>query len=570
MSASGKPSLRFAVMCNGTFLKEWQFRCIQQVLELENTELVVLIENENTPSALPFFNKTLQRIFHFSFFRVYLRFWYKAKSIREVNTKAIFKNIPVLPCQPIIKNKHSHYFKEDDIKKITELRLDFILRFGFHIIRGEILNTSRYGIWSYHHGDEQKYRGGPPGFWETYYHDNVCGAILQRLTNKLDSGVILKKGYFKTMQHSYSANTDMLFFESARWPKQVCIDIQNDVAQYLHHNAIETNAPLYRFPNNFQALNFFFIQLKNKFLFHYIDLFCSEEWNVALVDRPIQTFLSDSLVPSDFKWLPSPEKGTYAADPFGFLLAEELHILYEKYSYRQQKGTISSVYYEKKSATFTDYSVVIEKYHHLSYPYTLEHDQNIYCIPESYETNEVSLYLLDKQSFKWEKKGTLVKDFSAIDSTLFFYEQKWWLLCTNKGNPSALSLSVFYSSQLEGPFYPHRNNPVKTDIRSSRCAGTPFYHENNLYRPSQDCSKTYGGAITLNKIIKLTSTEYKEESVRSLVPFDSKYKDGIHTLSSVGNYTLVDGKRIVFSADHFRRSWKRKMKKIFSRNIPKN
>ena len=30
-------------------------------------------------------------------------------------------------------------------------------------LRGEI---ARHGVWSYHHGDNRFYRGGPPGFWE--------------------------------------------------------------------------------------------------------------------------------------------------------------------------------------------------------------------------------------------------------------------------------------------------------------------------------------------------------------------------------------------------------------------
>ena len=40
----------------------------------------------------------------------------------------------------------------------------FMLRVGFNIIRGEILNVPKYGVWSFHHDDEVKYRGGPAGY----------------------------------------------------------------------------------------------------------------------------------------------------------------------------------------------------------------------------------------------------------------------------------------------------------------------------------------------------------------------------------------------------------------------
>jgi len=43
-----------------------------------------------------------------------------------------------------------------------------------------------FGVWSWHHGDEDKYRGGPPAFWEIVNADPVTGALLQRLTERLD------------------------------------------------------------------------------------------------------------------------------------------------------------------------------------------------------------------------------------------------------------------------------------------------------------------------------------------------------------------------------------------------
>jgi hypothetical protein len=85
---------------------------------------------------------------------------------------------------------------------------------------------------------------------------------------------------------------------------------------------------------------------------------------------------------------------------------------------------------------------------------------------------------------------------------------------------------------------------VKTDVRSSRPAGTPFVHEGSLYRPAQDCSRTYGGRIALNRIVTLTSEDFLEEPVALIEPVrSSRYPDGVHTVSAFGEHTLVDGKR---------------------------
>jgi len=135
----------------------------------------------------------------------------------------------------------------------------------------------------------------------------------------------------------------------------------------------------------------------------------------------------------------------------------------------------------------------------------------------------------------------------AVDPTLVFYRDRWWLFFTERKH-SNTHLCLFHSPDLEGEFLPHRLNPVKTDVRSARPAGTPFIHEGILYRPAQDCSVTYGGRIAVNRVLKLTPDEFLEETVRHLEPpAGSIYRQGIHTISKAGDFTLIDGKRYKWS-----------------------
>src|SRR5262249_8427405 len=147
-------------------------------------------------------------------------------------------------CTTLRKGKWSEYFSEQDIAAIRSYDLDFILRFGFNIIRGEILRVPRFGIWSFHHDDEMTYRGGPPCFWEIYYKDPVTGAVLQKLTDRLDGGIVLKKGYLKTIDYSYSKNVDQIYYESAKWPSQICSLIYNGKIEIFMASASATNAPI--------------------------------------------------------------------------------------------------------------------------------------------------------------------------------------------------------------------------------------------------------------------------------------------------------------------------------------
>jgi hypothetical protein len=110
-------------------------------------------------------------------------------------------------------------------------------------------------------------------------------------------------------------------------------------------------------------------------------------------------------------------------------------------------------------------------------------------------------------------------------------------------------LFIFHAAALRGPWLPHAANPVKCDLRSARPAGPLFLMGEDLCRPAQDCSVTYGGAVVVNRIERLTPTEFVERPFARLTPATrGPFPDGLHTLSAAGNLTLVDGKRHVTSA----------------------
>ena len=61
-----------------------------------------------------------------------------------------------------------------------------------------------------------------------------------------------------------------------------------------------------------------------------------------------------------------------------------------------------------------------------------------------------------------------------------------------------------------GPWTPHPGNPIKSDVRSSRPAGRMIRWEGGLYRPTQDCSRRYGHAVAVQKVLELTPHTYRE------------------------------------------------------------
>lgn len=171
----------------------------------------------------------------------------------------------------------------------------------------------------------------------------------------------------------------------------------------------------------------------------------------------------------EIKWF--PKRLNFLADPFGIQLNGHLHILAEEYDHASGKGVITEV--GPGNFSGTEYRRrVMESPFHMSYPYLLEHEGDVYCIPETYQANQVTLFKAVQFPERWEKAGTLIEGIQAVDATPFQHEGRWWLFCTDESTDSNSHLYLWHADTLEGPWESHPLNPVKLDVRSSRPAGT--------------------------------------------------------------------------------------------------
>jgi hypothetical protein len=270
-----------------------------------------------------------------------------------------------------------------------------------------------------------------------------------------------------------------------------------------------------------------------------------EAWGIGVVNEPIGVFLQPGVRPR-VRWLPLSKKGMYHADPFAVRKNGTLHIFCEEFDHSIGKGRIVCTELTEDSPP-SEPRPAIQLPTHASYPYLLEHQGTIYCIPETYEARKIELYRAKTFPLEWERVTTLVDNFAGIDPTVFRYEDHWWLTCSDQETGPFDRLFIWHASDLFGTWIPHPANPVKVDLNSSRPAGTPFIHNGHLYRPAQDCSSTYGARVVLNRVTRITTTEFEEEAEVAVAPYsDSEYPHGLHTLSAAGSVTILDGKHIPF------------------------
>ena len=544
-------------------------------------ELALIVKDDNTHKKHNFKERlkriNLDRLQHyFNVWRVLEpKILARMDQCEDYDVSNIFAGLPVVSCQTARKGRFSLYFSQRDVAEIENYKLDFILRFGFGIIRGEILNCAKYGVWSFHHGDEMRFRGAPPGFWEIYHNSKVTGAILQKLNDRLDGGIVLRKGQFRTINTSYSANFDQILAESTRWPAQVCLDILSGVATYFDDPPSKSTAPIYLDPTNRQLI-FFYIKLKRNYLVNlYKYFFKHRHWGLGLSPHPINSFLTESFDPQ-INFLPKPAKSHFHADPFGMICDDGTAILYEDCSNLDGLGSLGCVEVKKTLQQNTcqlneNYdcekrSLDIQFMHHTSYPFIIRHAGETYCIPETASCNKVMLFKCTSPPHSWKHIADLIVDFPGVDSSVIEFEGKWWLFNTNnQDNPNA-NLYLWYAPSLEGPWAPHLNNPVKMDVSTARPAGTPFVHQGILYRPTQDCSNDYGSGVTIQRITEISSNTFEEEQVQDLGCIKKQYAlDGMHTLSMAGECSVLDYYHYTFIPSTFNQRTKVYARKVLGK-----
>ncbi|MEZ6062249.1 MAG: hypothetical protein R3C19_18060 [Planctomycetaceae bacterium] len=270
-----------------------------------------------------------------------------------------------------------------------------------------------------------------------------------------------------------------------------------------------------------------------------------QRWEIGLVRQPIHSFLEHEFVP-DVAWMPARDRRQFRADPFLLPLGNRQIVLYEDYDYRTHLGRISAGVADGGQIRELKTDVLPLRCH-LAYPFTLQYDGRWLCIPESHQDFEVSVWEMDDGTLTMRKVGTILKGVPAVDSTVFQYDGRWWLACTRQDNRPLEQLHIFHADDLFGKWQPHPKNPVKSDSSCTRPAGTPFLHDGQLYRPAQNCSQRYGAAVAINRIVTLTPDVFEEETVRFVKPIqDGPFPMGIHTISCVGDMTVVDGLRYEF------------------------
>ncbi len=531
----------------------WEYDLIEQVITSDCAECPLIILNDSKVVALSKFKtywKNRRTLAYHIFNRIDER-WSRCNvdAVKIRNLQEVLSGIPVVRVKPIQK-AYSDYFEPDDIGRIKEYGLDILVRIGFRVLRGDIFKVSRYGVWSYHHGDNRINRGGPSAFWEVVEDQPETGVVLQRLSENLDGGQVLYRSWTKTHPFSPARNRRNCYLRSVPFLKRqielLCRLGEEGFSREIKKFKREFDFydhRLYRTPSNLLMLWLTIRLFARAGYSVFRDTFYSDQWYLLF---DLKGDLSTSF--RIFKKVPQPRNRCWS-HPHVLHVGGRHYIFFKAHIHKAKKSHISLIEIDEQR-NLTGPTQVLERDYPLSYPFVFEWEGNYYMVPESVANKTIELYESLKFPYQWRFKMNLMDHIVASNATLFYYREKWWLfaaIAENEGVSPDNELFLFFSDQLfTSQWEPHPLNPIVSDVKRAKPAGKVFERNGGIFRPSRDCSQKKERGFDLNEILVLSETEYCERAVAHVEPHWDKKVRAVQTFTYEKGLTIIDAMEKTF------------------------
>lgn len=230
------------------------------------------------------------------------------------------------------------------------------------------------------------------------------------------------------------------------------------------------------------------------------------------------------------------------ADPFPLYRDGRYFVFFEEVRSAGGKGHICAIELDRSGAS-SEPVKVLEQDHHLSYPFLIERQNELFMVPEAGQSQSIDLYRCIRFPDLWRFEKSLLQGFRWADATFHHDGARWWMFVIIGAPATELfdELHLFHAHDLLGDWQAHPANPVKSDVRGSRPAGRLFMHQGSLCRPAQICTPLYGSGVAIARIKRLTPECYEEQEFEQIFPASGQNVLGIHTLNRAGDLTIVDG-----------------------------
>lgn len=537
-------SLRIAAITDSNKIPAWKYKLLETIVDTGHLDLCaifILAGPVKSNGAISTFLQTKWQKFD-------------AKRVKHKATKPVSISSLNISSEKYLGTarleQNALLVDSDTIARVKSLNLDVIINLTDWVPKGELLDLAENGVWQYFYGDyNQNKIYATPGYHEVLTDDGYSGTFLFRLQNQPNELQLLYESYSFVDNASLSRCVQIHWKSSAFVKRKLDLLHQLGPAQFNALLPPESAKVAFKYlpktDQQWEPLKMTMLQAYRTFSKKLKQKIVLENWILLyhFSSNP-SSILSDSkkIIPQFKKII--PPKDRYWADPFVYFRDDKHYIFMEEVPLKTKKGHIAVIEIDKDGTTKPPITI-LEKPFHLSYPFLLEWEGELYMIPESSQNQTIDVYKCTRFPDKWEHYKTLFDGVQAADTTLFQHNGKWWLFVNIRaysGYPNWDELFLFYADHpFSDQWVSHPKNPVISDVRRARPAGKIFKSDGLIYRPSQNCSKRYGYGLKLNQIVTLNETEYKEVEVSSIEPLWDKKIKSVHTFNFDHGISVIDG-----------------------------
>lgn len=544
MTLETRPKLRIALLLNSFSQPVWVARIVRDIADSPFGEISLVVKIESANDERPPGENGL------SLTDLLWKVYSTLDDRSLVPYQDPFEYVHILDGLPdatvvkadIVQTGQRYNMAEHAVNTVRSRSIDVVLDFSNKPLNGAALEMAKFGLWRCAPSGNGKTGNGSPGFWELRLGRATTEFFIRVMRPDASQDRLLYQSSTSTDLYSAKGTRSKLYWKSAQAVVRCLRNLYERGPSYLENgnsvlagsrNGIRAHSK----PTSVDTMAFLTTIARRRVARALRNWRFRERWFLAYRFGESPIFPGEL---GDLKYV-EPPKEKFWADPFPIMMMGKYYVFLEEFVYSRMKGHISCIEMGEDGKWSTPIKVLDTDYH-LSYPYIFEWRGDLYMIPESKCNKTISLYKCVKFPAQWRLEKTLIEDVQAVDSTLFEHDGIWWLFCNIGGKDFSSNdeLHLFYADTPLGPWTPHKDNPVKSDVRSCRPAGRLYRSNGHIFRPSQDCSVRMGGAISINRIVQLTKERFQEEEVHKIEPTWKEGLFGVHTLNRAGSLTVLD------------------------------
>jgi hypothetical protein len=525
MTEKSHAPLRLLLVTDGGTIPSWLFRCISTVQEAGAATVLLA---PHAPHAARGEGGLLRRLL-FSLYRSIDRHWFRRvpDAFAPVNLKAALPECSSVDLRHILTGPPGAE------------QVDVILDPFSLTSDARFTDRSTYGVWSLAFGR----RGDPrteatAGFWEVIDGTSTETRLCVR-SRAFKAKRVLYCSVAPTDRRSVSRGLNHVYWKVSAALARNIQRLWEDPDAFI--NRLKAGAPVedsdgaLAAPSNVEMLRAWTCLVRRYASDKWMSTLYRKQWVLAY-----QRGTSDGPARGAFQTL-SPPTDRYWADPFPVRVGNDWYIFHEELPFATGKGRIVVTLLDAAGKAVGPIPVLEQDYH-MSYPFVFQWDGDWFMIPQT-ASRRIELYHCRRFPSQWNLERVLIPDVTASDPTLAFLHGRWWLFANVPAYGVTWhhdELQLFHADSPLGPWAPHRNNPIKSDVRSARPAGRIFERDGQFYRPAQDCSQRYGYAVSINRILSLDAETYQEVEVDRIVPNGRPNVIGVHTFNRADDITVID------------------------------